>query len=143
MRSRVMENKRRPGWIWAISIFSFFSAFYTLLSIYLVHSGKILLQPAQKAYFARLTSIDMGLTIFLGLTNLTGAVLLFYLRKQAFYLFTIALAANLLTTLWHIFNKGFIAAMPSGGLMGMLIGWGILVAVCMYTKRLEKAGILS
>jgi hypothetical protein len=122
MDSNVIENKKRPGWVWAISIFFFFSAAYSLLSIYLVSSGKIPLQPAQKAYFDSLTFIDYGLTILLGLTNLTGAVLLFLLRKQAFYLFAVAFAANVLMTVWHIVSKGFIAAVSSVGLIGMLIG---------------------
>ncbi len=138
-----MKNKRRPGWVWVISIFLFFSASFTLFSFYLVYSGKVLLQPAQKAYFASLTFMDLGLSILVGLTNLFGALLLFFLRKQAFYLFVISLTFNLLITTGQIFNKGFIQALPSGGIVGMLIGWGILVAICVYTKRLEKNGVLS
>ena len=143
MGSNVAESKKRPGWVWAISIFSFFSAAFTLFGFYLIYSGKIPLQPAQKAYFESLTFVDMSLTILIGLTNLIGAVLLFRLRKQSFYLFAISLVANLSMTAWHIFSKGFIAAMPSGGLIGMLIGWGMLVAVCVYTKKLEKTGVLG
>ena len=143
MDSNVVESKKRPGWVWAISILFFFLAVPTLLSFYLINSGKIPLRPAQKTYFESLTFIDIGLSILNGLANLIGAVLLFCLRKQAFYLFAIALATNLLMTAWYIVSKGFIAAMPSGGLIGMLIGWGILVAVCVYIKKLEKAGVLN
>lgn len=143
MDSNGAESKKRPGWIWAISIFYFFSAAYTLLSFYLIYSGKILLQPVQKAYFESLTSIDMGLTIFLGISNLIGAVLLFCLRKQAFYFFAFPFALGLFMTVWHIFSKGFIASMPSGGLFGMVLGWAMIVAVLLYTKKLEKLGILN
>ena len=98
---------------------------------------------AQKAYFESLTSIDMGLTIFIGISNFIGAVLLFCLRKQAFYFFVFAFALGLLITVWHIFNKGFIAALPSGGFVGMLFGWGLTVTILLYTKKLQKFGILK
>jgi len=108
MESNLIENKKRPGWVWAISIFYFFSAAYTLLSFYLIYSGKIPLQPAQKAYFESLTIVDMGLTVLLGLSNLIGAVLLFCLRRQAFYFLAFPFAAGLVMTAWQILSKGFI-----------------------------------
>lgn len=143
MDSNVAESKKRPGWVKAISIFYFFSAAYTLLSFYLIYSGKVPLQPAQKAYFESLTAIDNGLTILLGISNLIGAVLLFSLRKQAFYFFAFPFVVGLMMTIWHILNKGFMAAMSAGGLVGMFIGWGMIIAVLLYTKKLEKLGILS
>ena len=142
METAVAESRKRPVWVWVISTFFFFSAANTFLSFCLIYSGKIPLQPEQKAYFDSLTVMDMGLAALLGLTNLTAAVFLLFLRKQAFYLFAATLGFNLLITLWHIVSKDFIAAMPAGGLIGMAIALGIQIAVCIYTGKLVKAGVL-
>jgi uncharacterized membrane protein YecN with MAPEG domain len=143
MDSTIAKNKKRPVWVWAISLFFFVSSVYTLLSFYLIYSGRIPLQSAQKAYLNSLTFIDIGLSVLLLLTNLTAAVLLFLLRKQTFYLFAIALVANLLMTIWHTISNNFMANMSSGRLIGMVIGWIILLVICVYTKHLEKAGVLK
>ena len=134
---------KRPGWVWAISIYIFCSAVFLLLSFYLIYSGKVVLDPKQKTYFESLSYIDITLTIILGLANLIGATLLFLLRKRAFDFFVIAFAANVSMTAGHIITKGFAAAMPAGGLTGILLGWGMLAAVCVYTKNLEKAEVLK
>jgi hypothetical protein len=65
---------KRPIWIWLISLFFFLSAIWTLLSFYLIWSGSFPLEPAQKAYFARLTLIDYALSIIGGLLNMSAAV---------------------------------------------------------------------
>lgn len=98
------------------------------------------MQPAQKAYLESLTFIDTGLSILVGLAYLTGAVLFFLLRKQAFYLFVFAFVANVLGAVWHI--GSIIAIKHSGGLIGTLIELVALFAVCVYIKKLEKAGVL-
>ena len=136
------KAKKRPGWVWVISIFIFFSAAWTLLSFYLIYSGAIPLQPEQKAYFARLTSVDYSLTILLGITNLIGAVALFFLRRIAFYLFVGVLVLNSVMTLWHVLFKDWATAMGGAGLFGMLIGYGLIVAVCLYAWKLKKSGVL-
>ena len=134
--------RKRPGWVWAISIFYFISAVFTLLSFYVIFSGRISIDPAQKAYFDSLTPIDYGITIILGLLNLTGVVTLFLLRRQAFYFFTGSFIVNILMTIWHLLSKGWIAAIGGPGLVGVIISWGLLIAVCLYSRSLIKAGVL-
>ncbi len=136
-------KKKRPGWVWAISIFFFFSAGWTLLSFYLIYTGTVSLNPAQQAYFNNLTILDYSLTILMGFANLVGAISLFLLRKVALYLFVTALFANLLMTVWHIVFKGWAVAIGAPGLLGAIIGLGILVAVCFYSWRLTKSGVLT
>lgn len=137
------EKRKRPGWVWVISILFFLSAISTLFSYYLIASGKIALSPTEKLYFESITSVDLILSILIGLTNLIGAVSLFLLRKQAYYFFLSAFILNIVVTIGQILNKGFVAAVSSSGVIGMLVGWGLLVVVCMYTKKLEKSGILN
>ncbi|MCW9059954.1 MAG: hypothetical protein OQL11_13890 [Gammaproteobacteria bacterium] len=132
----------RPGWVWAISIFFGVSAGWTLLSFALIRSGAVTLNAAQIAYFDSLSPLDYIFSIGIGLANLLGAISLLLLRKIAFYLFASALVANLLMTLWHIAAKGWVAAIGDTGLVGAIIGLGLLVIVCVYSRRLLKRGVL-
>lgn len=138
-----LQKKKRPRWVWAISIFLFLSAGWTLLSFYLIGTGTIPLNAAQEAYFSSLAGLDYGLTILLGLANLFGAIALFLLRKVAFYLFVTAFGTNLLLTAWHTVTKGWVAAIGGAGLVGAIIGWGLIIAVCIYSWKLIQRGVLT
>ena len=50
--------RKRPAWVWIISIFYIISAVWTLFSFFLIFSGALPLPPQQAAYFRSLTSID-------------------------------------------------------------------------------------
>ncbi len=143
MNMQSTEGKKRPGWVWAISIFYFLSAVYTLLSFYLVFSGKIPLDPAQRAYIDQLTMMDHVLTILLGLSNLVGASLLFLLKKESFYFLGFPFVFGVLMTIWHTMTKGFASAIAGSGIVGLLFGWTMVILVLWYIKKLEKDGILS
>ena len=112
------------------------------LSFYLILSGAIPLEPAQKAYFDRLTPIDDMLTVATGLLNLAGAVMLFLLRRIALYLFLSAIGLTAVSTLWQAAAKGWVEALGGAGLVGALIGFS-LVVVCIYAWRLSKKGVLQ
>ena len=136
------SGRRRPGWIWVISIFYMLSGGWTLLSFYLIFSGSIPLMTAQRAYFEALSSVDMLLTFLIGLVNLSGAIALFLLRRVAFHLFVGALVASTILTVWHAATKGWIQALGGAGFLGVIIGYGMIVAVCVYSWKLMKQGTL-
>ncbi len=136
------QARKRPGWVWAISIFYFLSAAYTLLAFFLIYSGAVPLQPEQRAYFSQLALFDYGVTVLMGTLNLAGAVTLFLLRRIAFHLFTTAFSIGILMTVWHTVEKGWVAAIGPAGLVGAAIGWALAVTVCVYTWRLGRAGVL-
>jgi len=138
-----LQKKKRPGWVWAISIFFFLSAGWTLLSFYLINTGAVPLNAIQKEYFGRLAGVDYGLSVIMGLTNLIGAVALFFLRKVSFYLFATAFGANLILALWHTVTRGWVAAVGGAGFVGALIGWGLLIVVCIYSWKLLQRGVLT
>jgi hypothetical protein len=137
------QSRKRPGWVWAISVFFFLSAGWTLVSFFLINTGAVTPNALQEAYFSSLTGVDYGLTILIALANLLAAVALFLLRKIAFYLFLTAFGANLLLTAWHTVTKGWVAAMGAAGLIGALIGWILVIAVCIYSWRLIQRGVLT
>ena len=133
---------KRPILVWVIVAFFLLSASFTLLSFYLILSGAVPLTPAQQTYFEKLTKVDYGLSIVVGVVNLTGAIALFLLRRLAFYLFSGALALSMLMAPWHMLTKDWLSAAGGPGAAGGLFGWVILLAVCLYAWKLTKVGIL-
>jgi hypothetical protein len=140
--TRNAASRKRPTWVWVISIFYIVSFLYTWLALYLALTGAIPLDASQSTYYESLTRGDWGLTVFTSLGSLGGAVLLFLLRKQALYLFAGSFALSLLSAIRTV-PKGWPAVTGTpGAAVGMFIGWGILLVVCLYTAKLAKAGIL-
>ena len=135
-------SRRRPVWVWVISAFYLLSTGWTLLSFVLISSGAIQLNPAQEAYFASLTSVDWFFALSIGIIGLTGAIALFLLRRLAVVLFSLALALNLLLTAFQTMRTNWTEALGGSGLFGVLLGWGILVVVILYTRGLAKKGVL-
>jgi hypothetical protein len=135
-------SRKRPIWVWVISIFYIISAFYSCLAFYLCLTGAIPLNAAQKACFENLTVVDWGLTTVTGLVTLGSAVCLFLLRRQALYLFAGSLALHLLSNIYGLHKAATALSATPGASVGMFLGWGILLAVCLYTWRLAKAGTL-
>ena len=89
------HKRKRPIWVWVISIYYFFSIGFGLLSYYLSSIGAIPLTPTQKAYFANLTIFEHGMTLIIGLIGIAGVIALFLMRKVALYLFIISFGAGL------------------------------------------------
>lgn len=137
------SSSGRPGWVWAILIFYCLGAVGTIVSYLGVFTGAIDLPEDQRQYFAKLGFIDYALSILIVGTKLVASVQLFRLRRQSLYLFPSALVLGLLSTGWHAASKGWVTAVGSSGLASTLFGWGISIAVCVYTWRLAKAGVLK
>jgi hypothetical protein len=135
------NGNKRPALVWLVSFYLLLSTAWALLLFYLAYSGVISLQTTQKQYFDNLTSLDLFLTVLLGLCNLTGAVLIFLLRKSAFYVLAAALILNIFITIWHTISKGYAEAM--GGISWILIGLLIPLGICLYCWWLKTKGTLS
>ncbi|MCB9768401.1 MAG: hypothetical protein H6752_09415 [Candidatus Omnitrophica bacterium] len=142
MEESVSNRRKRPFWVWVISIFFLISVGWTFSSFYLVLSGAVPLNPEQEEYFTNLSAFDYTSTLGLGVLNLLGAVSLFLLHRAAFYFFAFAFGVNVLLTIWHAVAKGWLAVVGGPGLVGMVLGLGILFAVCVYSWRLLQSGIL-
>lgn len=134
---------KRTKWVWAITIFYIVSVGLTVVSFVFIFSGAISIPDNKKQYFANLTVVDHVLGLLVGGVNLVAAIQLFRLRKMGSYLFLSALALGLVLTIWHAATKGWLAATGNSGLIGTIFGWGIAVAVCVYSWCLNKAGILK
>lgn len=143
--NETLMTRKRPTWVWIICVFYLVSFLWTSLSWYMIFSGSIVLSPEVKAYMESLTSFDYGLTTIQALISISAAVALFFLRKQAYYLFWSSFGVGLFAIAWQTALRSWLTAMRSikGGTTGELIGMGILLAVCIYTRKLRKQGRLS
>ena len=135
-------KRKRTGEIWGFALFFCFSTIWSALPLVLIKAGIWSLPPAQKVYMDSLSAMDFAVTLLIALANLGGAVTLFFLRKIAFHFFAAALAANVLLTAWKIATNGWEQTVGSAGIGSTLIGWAMLVGVCVYIWRLSKEDLL-
>ena len=142
MQTASRLGKPRPKLVWVIFLGFVISAGYTLLSLLLVYSGATAITPEQAAYLRGLSVLDHGLTLAIAGLNFAGAISLFLLRKAALYLFVASLVLTLGITVIQVINTGLLAALSGMGIIGMLIGYALLAAVCMYARRLKARGVL-
>ena len=133
---------KRPKLVWIVFLFYLFSVLYTALSFFLVFSGSISVTPEQATYFRTLSVFDWTITGVTAALNLAGAISIFLLRKSALPLFASSLGLSILQTLVHAYTTNFIAALGGPGALGVLIGFAISIAVCLYAWRLKARGTL-
>lgn len=132
----------RPLGVYLVFGYYFFSAGLSLLSLGMIRQGKLAMPASQKAYFEGLTSLDFSLTVGLLLLTLTASFLLFLLRRSALWVFVAALVANVAVTALHAFTRNWFASVGVPGLVGAAFGWAILAGMIVYTKKLDRRGLL-
>ena len=137
------SSRRRPALVWAIFVWYVLSAGYTLLSFMLIFAGRVPLTAEASRYLGSLSPLDYTVTILALLLNVGGAVALLLLRGAAAYLFTAALLLNSASVALHALTKGLVAALGAGGPIGLLLGYGIAVLVCVYAWRLYARSTLT
>ena len=131
---------KRPILVWVISI-SYLIAFgsFLPLSIYFV----IVLEEPKLLGDLFLLIFDHPLTFLASLLYALAAITLFLLRKVAFYLFSANFILYILMTAWQIQTKDWITETPTSLAVGVFIGVGLNLAICLYSRNLIKKGILS
>jgi uncharacterized protein DUF4339 len=140
-----VPRAERPVLVWVISLFYFVCTPFSLLSLALIPfmaSGTIPVQDAQRHYFESLGYFDYAISIIAVFVNIAGAVLLFMLRRAAFYVFAGSFAVGLLMTIYNIIAKNWIEAIGIPGLIGAFVGFGINIAVVLYIWHLFRKGVL-
>lgn len=135
--------RTRPKWATAIVVFIVLSAGYSLLSLTLVLTGVIPLDDAGRRYFNSLSPLDHVLSVAMGALNLAGAVYLFRLRRQAFYLFLAAFLLGVSLTVYQMVTTNFVAVMAGSGMIGFLFGQGLMATIVLYTYILVRRGAVA
>ena len=132
---------KRPLLVWVILAFYLLSA-----TTLLVKSATMLIGPTSGQLDAQghaYTAFDyLESAGFVGL-KLYAAIMLFRLRRIAVKLFLAALLLNFVATGYDLVSKGL---PPPGGpvvLFSLIIGFGILVLICLYAWWLERRHVLT
>lgn len=138
------ENQigKRPRLVWAILIWYLAALVSSSLSITAVYSGSLDLPPEKVAYFARLTPADHLITVMVAVLNASGAIALFMFRRMSFNLLSTAFTLNVLAAFLQLVRSGLSGALSAGGVIGLLIGYGVTLSVCVYAWKLKKDGVL-
>ena len=97
---------------------------------------------AARLYMSSLSTFDYLAGVTNGVLNLTGAVLLFLLRRQAFYFFLSAFILGLLTSLHQILTKNLLSALEPTSWIGMFLGWLTSLGIIVYTLLLVGRRVL-
>jgi hypothetical protein len=134
--------RKRPALVWVISILTFLEIAWTLLTFYVVWSGKVLLTPEAQSYFDRLTPVSYAICFGGAAFSLLAAVALLMLRKIAVPLFVIVLALSLASLTWEVSTNGWADAVDGTGLVVTALLSGLEVAACLYAWHLARRGVL-
>jgi hypothetical protein len=139
------QVRKRTIGIWLIFLFLGLYTGISLLGMIQVHSGKLPLSPAQKAYFESLSLLDIGLTLACSLVILCGTFALLLLRRVAFHLFVIGLVLSAVDHLWDLVTRLKLSgALASGSdTLHAIVYYGVVLAACFYSWRLMKKGVLT
>lgn len=138
-----LRKTGRPVWVWLISIFylgfglSGLMAVGMALIIHAQGSG-----PAGEAASLQ-TILQASLWGILPAANIAGAISLFLMRKIAFYIFSGLLVVK--ACLQLLLEDALATVFSSGNaqmIIGYGLGYGILLAVCIYSRYLAKTGVL-
>lgn len=141
--SPAQPKTRRSIWVWLISIFYLGFGASGLMTVAMV---LILLYrggAGPEEVNSMKTLLQASLWGLLPAANIAGAVSLFLMRRIAFPIFTGLLIARL--TLPAVLGANPTRAFSgttTDMIGGYVLGYGILIAVCIYIYRLRQTGIL-
>ncbi len=122
---------RRPVMVW------FFSMFYIVIAL-----GT--LAYSQVAFIASNLPPGHVLSIAItGLLTLAAAAALLFLRRQAFHLFILALAASLFMYGWPFVHPDELPGPAYDRMVTAVVSIGLLVAVVLYCRTLKNSGVLK
>lgn len=140
------SNYRRPVLVWIISFFYFIKTAAVLLSLALIpllFSGAIPINDTQRRYFESQSSVAYFVGFLPVLINLSGAILLFLLRRPALYCFGSSFILVVLNWGYQLSVKGWLAAAGNNvHLIPVFCGLILNLAILIYVRHLFASKIL-
>mgnify|MGYP001820639095 FL=1 len=134
-------TKKRPVWVWIISVFTFLTAGITLLAIL---AAAMLPINEVETDVAPATLFDYVAALVFSLAAVVAAIYLLRLRKAAFYWFTVPFVASVLLSFWDAMTTGVAESMIGQDVVGYAVFGAVIgLAICVYCWRLIKKGILQ
>ena len=119
--------RKRPIGVWIVTVYFAVTIPFVLYGLYLMLSDQAPLNDAQAVYVSNIDPLDITATVMIGISNVIGAISLFYLRKAAL-------------TFWHVATKGFVEVV--GGAAPIVLGFVLLLSIVTYTAYLAQKRIL-
>jgi hypothetical protein len=143
MAQTSLRSKTRPKWVWAIFIFTLLSLGLSSWALFSVYSGSAPVSPKIAADFSSRTILDHAFATAGALLYLSGAVALLMLRKISFFLIAAAFVFSLLLAAFDIWIRDPPQVPEGATAFGMLLGYCIWAAICVYAWKLKTRGLLS
>ncbi|MDY6822914.1 MAG: hypothetical protein SWH68_03830 [Thermodesulfobacteriota bacterium] len=135
--------RHRPFWVWVISLLYLLTGTLAILSLFRFLGMEAAGDQVADVLAVRQQALAWSMFGLIPAANLAGGILLFMLHRWAFYAFAAALVMNLLNILRYLILEASRVQITSGSsVVGVLFGLGVITAVCVYTWRLRKDGIL-
>lgn len=138
----VLPTRSRPGWVWFICIWYAVGVAVAILDAYIVFSGSLRLPPEAKAALAHLTTIDYLLSVVGLLLAASAAVALYFLRRQATYLFWSAFGVGIASNVYDSVLKHGVSQSRSL-FHNPWVYIGTQLAICLYCESLKRNGTLT
>jgi len=135
-------STQRPILVWIISGFFFLSAGYTLYAFISLISGATPLNAQQQLYVDSLTPINYMTSIGIAALNLSAAVMLFLLKKQAAPLFLAGFTLGILSGVYNIATTNWLET-GAASVVGFFLSQLLVLAVVAYVFKLRKRGTLT
>ena len=135
----IASNPGRSYGVWIICIYTLFSVIQ--ISFVLVY-GAIAAHDSQRNFFESQGYLVYGLLAINILLKLTGATLLFMLRRPALYFFAASTALGLTMLGYNMVARHWLSVIEMRGLIIMGVEYGINIAILCYVWSLFRKGVL-
>ena len=137
------EARRRPVWVWVISLYYALSGFSTVVTLPLTFSAPLGVDDTQRAYFESLGPLDFVATVVGSLLAMAFAWSFFRLRARAVPLLIVLEAYTAAFTARAALTSGWIEVVGTLGIATMTVGFLLWLAVLFYALALRRRGVLT
>jgi len=136
---------KRPFWLWVICLWYIVAVLLTVLTFYWYWNGTVPITPAIKSYLKSITLLEVSVALLIAGIKLVAAALLFTLRRQCVLLFGILLVFNVLNIAWGAATRRTWFALMSNvrGVVYLVVGVTLSLAIFLYTRHLKQIGLLT
>ncbi len=137
------SEPRRPLGVWVISLWYGLSAVSGLTITPLAMLGALPASQSQQAYFESLPITHLVQSLAASALTLAFAITFFRLRTISIPILFAVIAVGVVGTAISVTTESWREAVGQFGLVGVAVGWLILLLVLGYAHRLRSHGVLT